>query len=340
MGLRTSATGARRQLTGMTIAILASAFCGAPAEAQKIYWTDLGSGKIQRANLNGSQVEDVVTGLAAPRGLALDLTANKLYWTDTVDSQNHSIGRANLDGSDQEILITASLAFPTNIALDLAGGQMIWASQSHRIRSAPIGSTTITDVVTGIGVPEVIAIDPSTGTMYWTDYIEKLIERADLDGSNLETVVGTGLVWPQGLALDIAGGFIYWTDITQWFIVGPGPGMIMRAELDGSNPVTLVSGDLDDPQGIALDISGGHMYWTDGATAKIQRANLDGTSVVDLVDTGLTRPWAIALDLRVPELVPTTSQWGLIVMVMTILSAATVVLRMRFSPRGSCKRAA
>ena len=42
------------------------------AEGGKLYWTDSGTGKIQRANLDGSEVEDLVTeGLLSPRGLVL-----------------------------------------------------------------------------------------------------------------------------------------------------------------------------------------------------------------------------------------------------------------------------
>ena len=38
-----------------------------PAHAQKMYWTDSGTGKIQRSDLDGSNVEDIVTRvLAAP----------------------------------------------------------------------------------------------------------------------------------------------------------------------------------------------------------------------------------------------------------------------------------
>ena len=48
-----------------------------------MYWTDLGTDKIQRANLDGSQVEDLVTtGLISPVGIALDPGAGKMYWTD------------------------------------------------------------------------------------------------------------------------------------------------------------------------------------------------------------------------------------------------------------------
>ena len=64
------------------IAILALTFgVGLPsANAQKMYWPDVSTGKIQRADLDGSNVEDIVTGLNAPFGVALDAAGGKIYW--------------------------------------------------------------------------------------------------------------------------------------------------------------------------------------------------------------------------------------------------------------------
>ena len=42
---------------------------------QKMYWTDFGTGKIQRADLDGSNIEDLITtGLSSPLGIALDVS--------------------------------------------------------------------------------------------------------------------------------------------------------------------------------------------------------------------------------------------------------------------------
>ena len=83
-----------------------------------------GTDKIQRANLDGSNVEDLVTsGLRSPPSIALDIAGGKMYWTD-VDGDN--IQRANLDGSNVEDLITSGLSSPWGIALDIAGGKMYW----------------------------------------------------------------------------------------------------------------------------------------------------------------------------------------------------------------------
>ena len=46
----------------------------------------------------------------------------------------------------------------------------------------------------------------ASGKMYWTDLGTEKIQRANLDGSNVEDLVTTGVVRPAGIALDVAGG--------------------------------------------------------------------------------------------------------------------------------------
>ncbi len=82
----------------------------------KMYWTDFSTAKIQRANLDGSSVEDLVTtGLSAPFGIALDVAAGKMYWPD---AGTLKIQRANLDGTSVEDLVTG--LNPFGIALDVS----------------------------------------------------------------------------------------------------------------------------------------------------------------------------------------------------------------------------
>jgi sugar lactone lactonase YvrE len=101
----------------------------------KMYWTDLGIDKIQRVNLNGTGLEDLVTtGLIAPRGIAVDVAGGKMYW---MDSGTRKIQRANLDGTNIEDLITSGLSAPGAIALDVAGGRMYWTdSATDKIQRA------------------------------------------------------------------------------------------------------------------------------------------------------------------------------------------------------------
>ena len=89
------------------------------SQMSQMYWT--GAGRIQRANLDGSNIEDlVVTGLDSPHeDLALDVAGGKMYWTDY---SSGTIRRANLDGSNIEDLITGlDLDSPSSLALYLPG---------------------------------------------------------------------------------------------------------------------------------------------------------------------------------------------------------------------------
>ena len=256
-------------------------------DAPKMYWTDAGTDKIQRVNIDGSYVEDLITtGLGNSVGLALDVGGGKMYW---VDNATDKIQRADLDGSNVEDLITTGLGNPTGFALDVGRGKMYWTdSGTAKIQRADLSGSNVEDLITtGLSQPQGIALDVGGGKMYWTDLGTAKIQRADLDGSNVEDLITTGLDGPVGLALDVGGGKMYWTDVTT--------NKIQRADLDGSNVEDLITTGLSDPFGIALDVGRGKMYWTDLHTVKIQRADLDGSNVEDLI-TGLDFPTSIALD--------------------------------------------
>ena len=79
---------------------------------------------------------------------------------------------------------------------------------------------------------------------------------------------------------------LYWTDGKS----------IQRSNLDGTEVESLVSVSGSNLYRLALDVSGGKMYWTNGGRGKIQRSNLDGSTVEDLV-TKLRFPFGLALDV-------------------------------------------
>ena len=260
-----------------------------------MYWTDTGTDKVQRANLDGSNIEDIITtGLRTPTSIAVDLEGGKIYWTD---SGTDKIQRSDFDGSNIEDLITTGLRTPTSIAVDLVNNKMYWTdSGTDKVQRANLDGSNIEDIITtGLRTPTSIAVDAydaNLGKVYWTDIGTDKIQRVNFDGSNIQDLVTTGLRTPTSIALDLENGKMYWTDI--------GTDKVQRANLDGSHIEDLVTTGLRTPKGIAVDAEGGKIYWVDSGTDKVQRANLDGSHIEDIV-TGLSTPTGIALGI--PQMV-------------------------------------
>ena len=228
----------------------------------------------------------------------------KIYWTDMSAGD---ILRANLDGSNVEVILEGGLKGPESIALDLAAGKMYWtdwSGDSGKIQRSDLDGSDSETLVMGLNRPGEIALDVAAGKMYYTDatysvvrFLESFfigrVMRADLDGSDAETILSTTLstmefvegipFWDilppyQDIALDLGEGKVYWAG-------GSGIG---RADLDGSNIETILPGrfGMRGPESIALDTFAGKMYWTEWGeedpTYGIHRADLDGSNVETL----------------------------------------------------------
>ena len=123
-----------------------------------MYWAENNLKKLQRANLDGTVVENLVTtGLSAPYGLVLDVAGGKMYWTDRGAGK---IQRAHLDGSNVEDLVTTGLSSPLGITLDVAGGKMYWADNgTDKIQRANLDGSNVEDLITtGLAAPIFIAL--------------------------------------------------------------------------------------------------------------------------------------------------------------------------------------
>jgi hypothetical protein len=218
---------------------------------QKIYFSDSGLKKIQRANFDGTTIEDLFTGLDAPVGLDLDVAAGKIYFAD--QGAQPTIFRANLDGTGKEAIITAGIMHPYGLALDRAGGRVYFVDNGLNavLRAGLDGSGLQKLPIAGLAAPIEMALDAQGGKIYWSDLgPPPRIRGANLDGSGAEDVINQTrsptLSTPLGVAVDVLARKLYWVD-------GGGGSLdvIQRAELDGSaiHPVVL---GLSAPRGMAL----------------------------------------------------------------------------------------
>ncbi len=122
------------------------------------------------------------------------------------------------------------------------------------------------------GFEDDIALDVPEGTMYWTDTYASVIEKSDLDGSDVQILLDDFGAEPLGIALDVPDGKMYWTDSHG----------VRRANLDGSD-VELLSRANRRGGFIALDVPAQQMYWADCKLGDIKTAAMTpGAEVTDI----------------------------------------------------------
>ncbi|MBA3483776.1 MAG: hypothetical protein H0T51_18385, partial [Pirellulales bacterium] len=259
------------------------------------YWTDRSSDLIQRSGLGGGPVETLVDLKALyggspdqynPRGMAIDMAGGKMYW---VDHNAGRIQRANLDGSNVEIILSGfGNGTLVGIELDLAAGKMYWTNYSAgQIQRANVDGTGLENLVTGQNGIWDVTLDTSAGKMYWSTWYGGVvvIHRANTDGSGAELLwTGAAASSPSGLALDTPASKMYWYDaVTR---------QILRSNLDGSDvqsAADLSSIPLSRVHWINVDPTAGKLYWSDLGNGALYRSNLDGSNIVRLV-SGLAQP--------------------------------------------------
>ena len=83
----------------------------------RMYWTDVHSGTIQRISLSNNtenKVEVIIRKISVPDGIAVDWVARKLYWTD---AGSKCIEVSELDGKNRRVLINVDVDMPRAVVL-------------------------------------------------------------------------------------------------------------------------------------------------------------------------------------------------------------------------------
>lgn len=214
----------------------------------RVYWTDNISRQFNRVNADGTNFSTLFTySPAAPFSLALDSTANEIYFV-----AGSSILRSDFAGNAVAFVPVS----PTNtwLTLDLANRFLYWTeSSSGFIRRANLdGTPTVENIVslsyTGSPQARGIALD-GAGGLYWvdanTDFLYG-VALADYTGTpltvgagnqrvNLRSLTNGTAATPNGLASD--GNALYWTEGLSGFRG------VYRANFDGTGAALLFAGD-------------------------------------------------------------------------------------------------
>ena len=120
-----------------------------------------------------------------------------------------------------------------------------WGPEPKLEQAAMDGSQRKPLITKEIRQPSGLALDQSTGKLFWGDCYHGTIESVNIDGSNRTTVVkGPHVFHPFGVA--VHGEFVYWTDWSR--------GAVLRAAKNppssGNAPVELFASGFVRPMAI------------------------------------------------------------------------------------------
>jgi len=243
----------------------------------RLFLLELSGDRIHSMNPDGSDRKTIVTGCRFPDGIAVDVAAGHVYWTNMgiPNLDDGSIERADLDGKNRKVIV-------------------------------PQGGTY---------TPKQLHLDKENGKLYWGDREGMRVMRCNLDGSQVETLVEAGRGdkdrqdqsrWCVGITIDPKLGKIYWTQ------KGPddaGLGRIFRANIEipkGESPanrsdIEVLFDQLPEPIDLELDLKNRVLYWTDRGDPPrgntVNRAPIDKKAMPEILITHLMEGIGIALDV-------------------------------------------
>lgn len=215
--------------------------------------------------------------------LALDIDESKhvVYYSD---AHEETIYRANLPSatvSDGEIepLVKDGVGTVDGIAYDWIYKKVYWTDAETKEVSAVETSYPQQRVVliSGLSEPRAIALHPSRGLMFFSDWGRPAIYRAGMDGESLTAIVTDDITWPNGLALDHTTELLYWIDAKLK--------SIRMSGLDGQNQRVLMSDHRWINNPFAISVFEDNVYWSERGNMTIMTAHkLTGANVKRLLN--------------------------------------------------------
>lgn len=245
---------------------------------EPFYFSDYGNRKIDYVATAGGPIQTIATTAGRPWGVAVDRQNGYVYWANSGGGTSN-ITRANADGSNPVTILSVT-GIPIdlmNLTLDVADNWIYYTEgNTFSVRRVHLDGTGGQVVVTGTANgPVDVALDVPNNKMYWTQITSATSElfSAHLDGTGVQQLF-TDQGFYYGLAVDPAHGYLYFAD------QHPNQHAIRRINVDGTNPITLVSAG--EPSGVDIDLAAGKLYWSRRDTPGIWDANLDGSNVQQL----------------------------------------------------------
>jgi hypothetical protein len=208
-----------------------------------LYWGE--GGTVKKANWDGTGVQTLYTTSGTMVGaLALDLTNNKLYFSTFGGGSNVIIRRCNLDGTDEETILTSPNASGSTYTLSISPSlqKMYWCEQNvtgNRVMRCNLDGTSIETLLTVSNFIPGMAIDEKNQKLFLAYWQDNQVRTTDMTCSTTPSIVFNASNGTFQMSVSNIENKLYFAEMTT--------SKIRKCNLDGTSPqdiVALASGQI------------------------------------------------------------------------------------------------